>query len=353
MWRSLGHTVTLFCLNTKKHWVATQEYTNIDLWAQFYSYPIHTNGIKQILKSLFSIAPFQLARFFSYNIEERMAEIVKKDKYDLIVYQGLAMTQYLRLEKLPKLYRVHNVESKIWHDLSLSNRTIWKSRMYSLVANSLAEYEKNQLSTIDIFSTLSNEEARYFERAYSHAKVETIAITLKNANQKNYQVSSEGILFIGSLDWQPNKDGLDWFLANVYPSLGDIPLTIAGKGNYSCDMKNITILRNYDSTEDLLSNHRLMIVPILSGAGIRIKILEAMKYGMPLISTRIGAEGIDFNLDTMIIEDDAAQWISQIQLAYHKPSLLSEMSQKAKTAFESNYSKEVIMDRWQKVISNI
>lgn len=351
--KTLGHNVSLFCLNTRKHRVDTEGYMEMSLWDNFYAEELDTNSFITFMRAALSAHPFQIARFYNSRIDGNIDNVFKNKNIDLIVYQGLAMTQYQRSAIGKKIYRVHNLEFKVWELLAAQTKNYLKKLVNQWLSNSLKPYEECELKDLSAAITLSFEEEKILNNFYPKKKIATIPISINSENSFKYSAEKKGILFIGSLDWQPNREGLDWFLANIYPALRNIPLTIAGKGDYSCDLKNVTILRNYDSTEELLANHRLMIVPLLSGAGIRIKILEAMKFGMPLISTKIGAEGITFSQGSMICEDTAENWINLIQKAYEQPSFLTEMSESANISYMNNYSEDIVTHKWQEFIGMI
>lgn len=351
--KTLGHRVSLFCLNTRKHWVETIGYQDLRFWDDIYLESIDTNSFSTIIGAILSASPFQIARFYQTRIDQKIENFIQNENIDLIIFQGLAMTQYQRSAKCKKVYRVHNLEFKVWELLAVQTKNYFKKLFHQWVSNSLKPYEESKLIEFSGAVTLSKEEKHGLNEFYPQMKVETIPISIDSENKREYSSEKNGILFIGSLDWQPNREGLDWFLKNVYPFLDHLPLTIAGKGNYSCDLKNVTILQNYESTEELLANHRMMIVPLLSGAGIRIKILEAMKFGMPLVSTKIGAEGILYTQGSLIIEDEANSWISLIQKAYEQPSSLTEMSENAKISFMNYYSEEIVNHRWREFIGKL
>ena len=342
----LGHKVNLFCLNTKKHWVDTKGYRERSLWDDFQTEAMDTNSFPTLVKALWSAAPFQIARFYNSDIDSYIDNFVKHKEIDLIIYQGLAMTQYQRSTKCKKIYRVHNMEFKVWSMLATQSKNYLKKQFNHCLSKSLKFYEEYALKDFSGAITLSYEEKNGLQEFYTKMKMTTIPISINSENRFQYSAEKKGLLFMGSLDWQPNREGLDWFLQNVYPALNNIPLTIAGKGDFKCDVENVTIIPNYESTEELLANHRFMIVPLLSGAGIRIKILEAMKFGMPLISTKIGAEGIECHQGSMMCEDAAENWITHIQLIYNQYNLLLDMSKKAKVSFESHYSEKAISSKW-------
>lgn len=352
MLKSLGHSVGLYCLNTNKHKVDTHSYEDILLWDNFYTYDIDTNSIKTLLKAAISPKPFQIARFYSEAVDQELSRIVRQNKIDLIFYQGLAMTQYQSNTEFKKLYRVHNLEYKVWISLANHTNNVAKKLMCYWMSKSLLKYETKELSGLSCAVTLCDSEEVQLKHWYSDLKTRTIPIAIESKKNLNYSSSKEGMLFIGSLDWQPNREGLNWFLKYIYPSISHIPMTIAGKGEFQCNLKNVTIISNYESTEELLASHRLLIVPLLSGAGIRIKILEAMKFGLPFISTTIGADGIRHE-NCGLIYDYSEDWIYKLGDIYEDKMTLNEISKTLKHNYQSHYSDDAIGHDWFDLMNSI
>lgn len=350
--KELGHEVFLFCLNTKKHRVDTLNYENEKNWDGFQSDEINTNSLSSLISAFFSSYPLQIARFYSKEIDHSINELVDSHKLDCVIYQGLATTQYLRNNEIRKIYRVHNLEYRIWENLQ-SSANVLKKLFYTSISASLFKYEGESLSFLSAIVTLSAEECAAYKKRYSAQTIASIPISIDGLIRQTYSSNKKGLLFIGSLDWQPNREGLDWFLKEVYPSISHIPLTIAGKGNYKCDLTNVNNISNYESTDELLASHRLMIVPLLSGAGIRIKIVEGMKFGMPMISTSIGAEGIECMKESLLIENSAQNWVIQIQEIYNHSNRLEELSERLKSSYEIYYSDAVICSKWKTFFANL
>lgn len=349
--QDLGHQVYLFCLNTEKHFLDTTHYDKMSYWSGFESINSYPNSVSTIFKSAISSFPFQIARFFDRKTQNQIIKYIAENEIECVVYQGLAMTLYLdNLKTIKKIYRAHNLEHKIWIKLSENAKNIGKKLFFRAIAKSLKNYEDKKLGSIDKIITLSEIENHYFENYYLN-KSEKIAINIATSFNTSYNPQQEGLLFLGSLDWQPNREGLTWFLREIYPYISHIPLTIAGKGDLSYkDFPNIKIVRNFKNLEALLSSHRLMIVPLLSGAGIRIKILEAMKYGLPSISTHIGAEGIDSIDDDFMTVDSSKEWIDTINQLYNDYDQLLLISNNLINAYKQNYSSTMISSKWRNIL---
>lgn len=349
--KSMGHSVYLFCINTQKHYVITKNYEKLAFWDGFYSTEINTNGFITLFKSFVSKSPLQLDRFHDYKSEKLIEKIIAEKQIKTLIYQGLAMTLYISdKEFISKFYRVHNLESTIWKRMAENSRNVIKKIFYNAIEKSLKKYEINLFERVDQFICLNPFDTDYYNQQKNESS-RLISISIQTQYSKSYSSDNEGLLFIGSLDWEPNRQGLDWFLSKIYPSISHIPLTIAGKGNYDVKgLKNVKLVSNFDKIEELFSRHKLMIVPLLSGGGIRIKIMEAMKFGMPIISTEIGSEGIIDSRNSFINAESKSDWIDRILSIYSDKIDLNQKSKDMKMSYEEVYSIQKIRESWKSII---
>lgn len=357
--KSLGHTIHIFALNTLKHSIDTTDYSSINLWDTFQDIKIDTSvSLKSIFFSLWNRNSLHLNRFYRKKIGLLIQDIILSKSINCVLYQGLAPTLYHKTiakhNEITQLYRIHNVEFEIWEQLSKNTNSILRKWSYNFIAKQLKKYELNSLGFIDTFIALSDSERTKFQLFYPKKTVAQIAICLEESYFKStYQNKApKSILIIGSLDWNPNIEGIDWFLEHVYTKIPEIPLTIAGKGTPKQNwfQPNIKIIRNFDSLEDLFSTHMLLIIPLLSGAGIRIKLLEAMNYGMPTISTTIAADGVQIDSKVLIIADNGATMYQKIMELLNQLELREHFSKEFISNYEKYYSKEIILKGWLSIL---
>ncbi len=349
--KKAGCKIHFLCFNTLKHFVNEDQN---DLYQEYFdtieSISIDTSiDFDHILSHFQGKLPIQLARFESKDFRLRMHELISANQINTIIAQGLAVTHYLKdvPADIRKIYRVHNIEHLIWRDYGrFTFASRWLGRILS---RSLHQYEIGHLNHVDQFVTLSHhEEMTIKELGYS--QVTAIPITLSGSQKQVYNESSEGILFVGSLDWAPNREGLDWFIQEIYPRVSDIPLTVAGRGSWTSLNPNIKVLTNFESLEHLFSTHRLVIVPLLSGAGIRIKILECLQAGMPVISTTKGAEGILSDSTIYPLSDDPQKFADDLKSLYQDTEKLKSISKMAKIYFENKFSEDQIASYWKNLL---
>ena len=161
------------------------------------------------------------------------------------------------------------------------------------------------------------------------------------------------------MDWKPNLEGIEWFLNKVWikhlvnKKIGTLHL--AGKNmpkhlkkqNY----KSLKVKGLVDNSESYMINKSIMIVPIFSGSGIRIKILEGMSMGIPIISTKKGAQGINFkNNKNILICNNEIEFSNSIKNLKSDAILFNKLSQGGKKLINEYFSTKVVIKNWKKLI---
>lgn len=354
--RAVGMEVHVFCLNTVKHSIDTSSYPQLPYWESFSDMTLDTNRYcSSLISSIFHSSPFHIERFYSAEAQKIVNRLIHSIGIDTILCQGLAMTLYTKNLKsdVRICYRMHNIESTIWNQLAYSTSSFLKQIIYKSISKSLEIFEKNISNSIKIIA-LSQSESDQLKK-YFHLDSVPLAISLGEDASGSYEPKATGILFVGSLDWRPNQEGLDWFIKEIYPEISDIPLTIAGKGSYWENNlpEGVKILENFKSIESLFSSHRLMIIPLLSGAGIRVKIIEGIRFGIPIVSTSIGAEGLFEDSTILRIENHPGLFADAIRSLYYEEDSLSELSQKERLHYQMNYSEAKIQEGWISILNSL
>jgi glycosyltransferase involved in cell wall biosynthesis len=155
------------------------------------------------------------------------------------------------------------------------------------------------------------------------------------------------LFFIGALDWGPNQEGLDWFFREIWPEIRlrwpGLTLDIAGRNpehyfNGRNLPDNVRLEGEVENAIDFFHKHTVMIVPLLTGSGIRIKILEAMAMGKTVISTRIGAGGLEaMSGEHLYLADTPAEYVSILEDLQTQQDDLHIMGKKARQFVTENF----------------
>ncbi len=352
--------LALFALNTKKHYQSAQQIQNAfhDL-AEVYTADIDTSiRIKDALLNFFGKSSYNVDRFYSKSAEEKLIQILQSQSFDVVQFETLFVCPYIdtvrKYSNAKLVYRAHNVESQIWYRLAQSSSGI-KKWYLNFLAKRIEQYESKALEHVDLILPITNIDQKYFQKTYSEipSQVLPVALDLKSFQEEQLsdkiEFESNSIFHIGSLDWRPNVDAVEWLIQEVFPLVQqknqNCQLYIAGKNTpthlYKFTTQNIHILGEVQHAKDFMLSKNIMLVPLLSGGGMRVKIIEGMALGKVIITTSIGAEGIPCeHMKNIIIADDAKSFANAIEWTLDHPQECKNISEQAKL-FASSYDLKV------------
>jgi polysaccharide biosynthesis protein PslH len=168
-----------------------------------------------------------------------------------------------------------------------------------LLTERLKQYELSVLKEFDLLLPISKTEEKYFQQNRINSSY-YLPFGIGGIQIQHAEIESNTIYHIGSMDWAPNLEGVEWFLKEVWKDLQKelpmVKLYLAGKKmpkHISSQSNQQTIvLGEVDDVNEFSATKEIMIVPLQSGAGIRVKIIEAMALGKPIIATSVAVEGI-------------------------------------------------------------
>ncbi|MBI3535399.1 MAG: glycosyltransferase [Deltaproteobacteria bacterium] len=235
----------------------------------------------------------------------RLQQLIDEWKPDIIHAEELRMGRLLlglkhKTKKFKTTCTLHNVESDLITDTGSSPFTFCQSLIDWQHTRSLKNLEKNVINSLDLAFAYSEQDRLRYQNLYPNIKWSATSNGTRASNLSQ-PLSAEGskILFVGSLSYKPNIDGLFWFINNVLPLLSkDISLTVAGSKPTEVVRNTLahSNIRLLDTPKDLYpvyTEHTLCVVPLFVGSGTRGKILEALAHKRMVISTPLGAEGLN------------------------------------------------------------
>ncbi len=345
-----GARVSLLSMNTKKHWFggnqlpqALQHYHHID------AVPLD-NRVKlwpAFKNLLFSSDSYHIQRFVSAAFAERLEALLKKEDFDVVLLETLYLMPYLpvlrRNSSAKILLRPHNIEHEIWERIALNTKNSLKRAYLNVLARRLKRYELEQLDKADMLLPISGRDMLRFRELGYAGPLMTLPIGLDlEAYEPDYSTFERpaSISFIGSLDWLPNREGLAWFLREVWPVLHrrnpKFHLHVAGRHMPpTWKKRHIAGVHFHGEVEDaraFINAHSLMVVPLFSGSGMRVKILEGMALGKVVLTTALGLEGISAQSgQEVFVADTAKAFIQALEFCLNHPRQMLEIAHKART----------------------
>lgn len=275
-------------------------------------------NIVDAFSNLVTYDSYNISRFFSPDFNALIIKTLKANSFDIILLESLFTTPYIdtiRNYSSGKIVlRSHNLEYIIWKRLSKESINPAKKVYLNLLSSQLKKYELEIFDKIDGIATISNMDKRKYLELQCPVKLRTIPFGIDTSKYELNNKTNKKLKFfhIGAMDWKPNLEAVSWLLKDIWPKIQkEIPnaeLHLAGKNmpDWIFNKNNINVFNHKEvkSSSNFISKNDIMIVPLLSAGGIRVKIIEGMAYGKTIISTSIGAEGLDYkNLENIIIAD--------------------------------------------------
>lgn len=303
-----GNQVTVLAMSTRKSFVKTGE-TDASYQAKtkFQTVFIDTS-IKPLdaFLNLFSKKSYNITRFYSREFEMALETLLVQENFDIIQLETLWVTPYVetirKKTKAKIVYRSHNVEYIIWERLAAITANPLKKIYLQLLAGKLKNYEISMLNKYDAIASITDVEINTLKNLGCKLPMKHIPFGVSLSKYTNQQVDVEfpSLFHLGSMDWMPNEEAIKWFLNRIWPAIHvkfpNLNLYLAGRNMpawlLELKMENVKVMGEIVDSLKFICSKSVMIVPLQSGGGMRIKIIEGMALAKTIVSTAIGAEGI-------------------------------------------------------------
>ncbi len=361
----LGQKVTVLAVNSKKHYYDVSLIpVEISQRVEFKTFFLDTSlSAFDALKNLFfSSIPYNAERFVSVEFEKLLIQILSEQEFDVVQLEGLYMCPYIstirKYSKALIAYRAHNVEHEIWKRRLEREKNHMKYRYLKLLTNRLEIFEKGYIDKYDVLIPITQRDAITFQE-YGNTK--PIHISQTGIDAENYVPHPEMIQFptlfhLGALDWFPNQEGLLWFLRNVWRYISkdhiNLKFYIAGRNaprwliEEFKKFRNVVFVGEVEDAHDFLNKHAILIVPLLSGGGMRVKIVEGMALAKTIISTPIGVEGIPVTVGRdMLVATTPDEFMYCIEKLIADQELCDEIGRNAHAFVHENFDSKQISQR--------
>ena len=379
---ALGAEVTLLTMNTSKHRVNVA-----DLPSKFHAtfkavYDVEVNNDITIwggFKNLFEKESYHVTRFINDDFAKKLVEILRGSNFDVVQLETVFLTPYIphirQNSNAIIALRSHNVEHEIWKRVAEVTDFLPKRWYLNFLNRKLRRFELDNIQHCDILLPITARDERIFKLlGYNGVSVVT-PVGLNNRDYVPNPTSFNRPLslgFIGALDWMPNQEGLRWFLEKVWAieanrempqssnldtknkkqkqKITDFQLHIAGRNapNWLRQLKakNVVFHGEIANAQQFMNDHSVAIVPLFSGSGIRVKILEAMMLGRVVLTSSIGLEGIPAeDGNHVLIANSDYDFIEKIEFCRKRPDLLRGIGERARQFAVDNFDSLAVAKR--------
>jgi glycosyltransferase involved in cell wall biosynthesis len=282
----------------------------------------------------------------------RLQALVDSDRFDIVQVEFAQMAAFRFLQQPNRRYRTvldeHNIEFDIVRRTASAEVSALR-RAYSAVDwRKLRREERTAWRRFDGVSLTSERDAGVLLKLEPQTSLAVVPNGVDIGHFQPVPESAEpnNLLFFGAMNYYPNQDGIAYFMEQVFPLVlarrPNTKLWIVGPGAeplYRLRGKNVEVTGFVDAVEPYLDRATAVIVPLRLGGGTRLKIVEAMAKGKAIVSTRIGAEGIDVVHDRhALLADDPRGFANEVERVLSDVALAQRLGQAARELAVERYS---------------
>lgn len=337
------------------------QYTHLPFFAhkakRFFNRYLYLSKKRSIINEAIDHTDFLISQKYKRFIFSAVAEM-NPDVIQVEFIQNLNIGKFLP-DDIKKIFVHHEIgfviAERLLRDVSLTSKQKKKKEQKKRL-------EIVRLNQYDGIITLTEKDKEVLEKAGVKPPI-YVSPAAVNTKEQDYDGWNGQIVFVGGYYHRPNQEGMDWFLREVTPCVDwskypQTQLKIIGLDwptSYEENFNGLTVhLAGYVDDLSEHVSHSLMIVPLLTGSGMRMKIMDAAALSVPFVSTSVGAEGLDFSDgDTCMIADSASEFAKALEKLMDDHSFRETIARKAHLLFKENYSLESLVERRKEIYKTI
>lgn len=353
-----GCEVTVLAINTPKHF---QNEDVLGEMARLITVFIDTtiSPIKAFT-NLFKPLPYIVERFISEDFTNTLTNLLQNERFDIIHFEGTFVSFYIdvvkKITKTPVVLRSHNLEHMIWERLSDHEKNPLKKVYFKRMSQELRRFEKEYYSKFDAIAAITPEDIGRIKSlgVATPCSFVPAGVDMDRFVKKDIKPEPKTCFILSALNWIPNQEALFWFLDQVWPRvlerIPDLNLHVAGKGTpdwiKKIDNRGVFIHGYVEDASLFIQQYDLMLVPLLSGGGMRLKIVEGMALEKCIISSPVGAEGINCtDGENILICSKPEDWVDRITEYFLHKEKFSSIGKNAGKLIKDEFENSKVIDR--------
>ena len=305
---------------------------------------------------------YHVKRYRSEAFAKRLRETLQQERFDIIHVESIFLTPYLpvirKYSQAKVILRAHNVEHLIWKRVAQSTRRGLKRQYIKHLSLTLRAYELEHLQDYDGVVCITRNDADYFRANGCRRPMTAIPFGVEfeahgsdyvNRGSKAVEASGNqelSLFHIGAMDWMPNIESIAWLIDEVWPVVHrQVPqahLYLAGRKMpqqwIDAKIDGVTVVGEVPDAAQFIADKQINIVPLLSGSGIRVKIIEAMAAGKVVVATTVAAQGIDYTDGVdLLIANSPEQFAQQTARCMNDPEFCLSVGRAARRLVAERY----------------
>ncbi|MCA1763487.1 MAG: glycosyltransferase family 4 protein [Cryomorphaceae bacterium] len=303
---------------------------------------------------------YHVSRFFSADVDMKLYDLLSRENFDIVLCESIFVAPYIKtIRKLCNakvVLRSHNLEFSIWHRLAKSQKFGLRKTYLKILTRQLRDYEVDILDQIDGLIAINPDELMHYQRLGYAGNSMTFPFAINTAEYIPEPEPEEvnSVFHLGSMDWKPNVEGVQWFLREVWPKVRrankNLTLYLAGRRMpeelLSLKADGVDVVGEVPDAQDFIKSKNIMIVPLKTGAGMRVKIIEALALKKPVVTTPIGANGITVKSgESAYIANSARDFADCVLRLAADGEAARKMGEKGRELVEDQYNQCLLSER--------
>lgn len=301
--------------------------------------------------NLFSPYPYSVTKHYSLRFQKKLDALLRDGRWDLIQCEWTPYARFLPAQSVaPLLVATHNVEAEILARRADQSKHLIANLFFRIQEWKMRRFERQSLCRATSVTAVTTKDAETI-RGWG---VESVRLVTNGTDLRSYSADSRSendgeILFLASLDWFPNIDALYYFINDIFPMIRTLQpeatLRVVGR-RPSVPLKNrclaiagVDFVGEVEDVAGYLSEAAVVVVPLRIGGGSRLKILEALAAGKAVVSTSIGAEGLDVvSGEHLLVSDAPADFAAQVAKLLGSQTERARLGQQGRMLAEKRYA---------------
>lgn len=323
------------------------------------------------IKALFSSMPYSVSWHYSDSYQNIIKHLLANNHYDLIHVDTLGLYQFVSsISNVPLVLDHHNIESAMMFRRASKTKNFFKKIYFYLEALKLRQYEKKILDKFVHHITCSNEDLLLLHNINRHVRVTEIPNPVEKVESTSISrvdTAAPTALFVGGLDWYPNRDAIEHFLQSLakplFQAIPDLRFDIIGKNpskeilERAKNFEQVKIHGFVDSIDTFYRNSTIFICPIRDGGGTKLKVIDAMMHKQVVIGYPEAFEGLAVTDGVhAIICKTPDEFIKKTLLYVKNTDALSKIRENAFKYVADTHSSDVVSEKisqlYLKLVSN-
>ena len=319
----------------------------------------------RLLKNVFQSDPYIVASHYTRRMQRRLRELVDSGNYDLVMVEWSPYARFIRhCPGAKKVIVAHNIESSIWRRYEQNERSLLRRLYVRLQRSKVEKFERDCFQWADGAIAVSPAEAKTISDMGVPYRTAVVDNGVDTAFFRPADVGKdEQLVFTGAMDWRPNQDAAEFFIDEILPEIRklrpDAHFTLVGRKpprhiKELGSAPGVTVTGTVDDVRPYIRDAAVFVVPLRIGGGSRLKILEALAMKKAVVSTPVGAEGLDVNEGKDILLADSPQdFAATVVRCMNDANLRRRLGNNGRKLVEERYQWEKLAEKLNQYLTSI